>query len=347
MGTLASHSGMSSAGVSSATPSISDLDGYTFRDYHFPSSSAYAPVQLEDDEFGFDPPQKPLTMNDYQVYSPPNDYPLSQWPEFERDDDDLKPSTENPLNMDAYEMDKFISSVLPNSSTAIARYGQMTPPRSDSTASTDSKEEKLSPKSQPVEPQPRKRGKGRPRASETASAPSKTTTTAGRKRKATRKASATIEEGDTPEDQKRKQSLEKNRLAAAKCRINKKEKTERLQRDSQEKAIENAFLKDQIMRMKDEIQQMNAILVTHASCEGCKSPEEIQAHLNALGNDFFSQQLALASQSYGQFPVSLSSLPVMPDTFFPEPTADDMLHPPLPEFNRSAEFEVQTPAPTD
>ncbi|KIW34280.1 uncharacterized protein PV07_01068 [Cladophialophora immunda] len=339
---------MSSAGVSSATPSISDLDGYTFRDYHFPSSSNYAVIQLEDDDFGFDPPQKPLAINDYQVYSPPNDYPMSQWPEFERDDD-LKPSTENPLSMDAYEMDKFITSVLPNSSTAIARYGQMTPPRSDSAASTDSKAEKLSPKSQPADLQPRKRGKGRPKAAETASAPSKTTTTtAGRKRKATRKSSITIEQGDSPEEQKRKQSLEKNRLAAAKCRINKKERTERLQRDSQEKAIENAYLKDQVMRMKDEIQQMNAILVAHANCEGCKSPEEIQAHLNALGNDFFSQQLALASQNFGDFaPVSFSSLPVMPDNFFAGPTDDEMLHPPLPEFNRSAEFEVHTPAPAD
>ncbi|KIY01700.1 uncharacterized protein Z520_01838 [Fonsecaea multimorphosa CBS 102226] len=338
---------MSSAGISSATPSISDLDGYTFRDYQFPASSTFAPVQLEDDEFGFDPPQKPLTTNDYQVYSPPDDYPMSQWPEFDRDDD-LKVSTENPLNVDNYEMDKFITSVLPNPSTAIARYGQMTPPRSNSTASTDSKEEKLSPKSQPLEPQPRKRGKGRPKATETASSPSKTTTTAGRKRKATRKSSTTIEQGDSAEEQKRKQSLEKNRLAAAKCRINKKEKTERLQRDSQEKAIENAYLKDQIMRMKDEIQQMNAILVAHGNCEGCKSPEEIQAHLNALGNDFFSQQLALASQNFGEFPpVNFTSLPVMPDNFFAGTTDDQILHPPLPEFNRSAEFEVHTPAPTD
>ncbi|KIW81968.1 hypothetical protein Z517_04994 [Fonsecaea pedrosoi CBS 271.37] len=345
MATLATHSALSSAGISSATPSISDLDGYTFRDYQFPSSSNFASVQLEDDDFGFDPPQKPLALNDYQVYSPPNDYPMSQWPEFEREDD-LKPSTETPINLDAYEMDKFITSVLPKTSTAVARYGQMTPPRSNSTDSTDSKEEKLSPKSQPADPQPRRRGKGRPKATETDPTPAKTT--AGRKRKATRKASTTIEQGDSPEEQKRKQSLEKNRLAAAKCRINKKERTERLQRDSQEKAIENAYLKDQVMRMKDEIQQMNAILVAHANCEGCKSPEEIQAHLNALGNDFFSQQLALASQHFGEFPpVNFGSLPVMPDNFFAGSTDDEMLHPPLPEFNRSAEFEVHTPAPTD
>ncbi|EXJ75301.1 uncharacterized protein A1O5_01997 [Cladophialophora psammophila CBS 110553] len=346
MGTLASHSGMSSAGIASATPSISDLDGYNFRDYQFPSSTSYAPVSSGDDDFGFDPPQKPLVLNDFQVYSPPDDYAMSQWPEFERDDD-LKPSTEMPLNLDSYEMDKFITSVLPNPTTAISRYGQMTPPRSNSTASSDSKEDKLSPKSQSADPKLRRRGKGRPKATEAASVPPKATT-AGRKRKATRKSSTTIEQGDSPEAQKRKQSLEKNRLAAAKCRINKKEKTEKLQRDSQEKAIENAYLKDQIMRMKDEIQQMNAVLVAHANCEGCKSPEEIQAHLNALGNEFFTQQLALASHNFGEFPqVNFSSIPVLPDTFFPGPSEGDMLHPPLPEFNRSAEFEVHTPAPAD
>merc|ERR1711939_556363 len=47
------------------------------------------------------------------------------------------------------------NSTLPTSSTAVSRYGQMTPPRSNSAASTDSAmfEEKLSPKSiTPEEP---------------------------------------------------------------------------------------------------------------------------------------------------------------------------------------------------
>ncbi|KIW63807.1 hypothetical protein PV04_08779 [Phialophora macrospora] len=342
MAVLGSHSGMSSAGASSATPSISDLDGYTFRDYHFPS--AFSSASAQDDDFGFDPPSKPSGIhNDYTVYSPPDDY-SAQWPDFKLEDE-LKLSTENPLNLDIYEVDKFIASTLPNTKTAVSRFGQMTPARSNSASSTTSNE-KLSPKTFPTET--RKRGKPRTRSAETASANPTKTTTAGRKRKSTRKASTTDEQDGAPDDQRRKQSLEKNRLAAAKCRINKKEKTERLQRDSQTKAVENAYLKDQVMRLKDEIQQMNAILVAHANCDGCKSPEEIQAHVTALGNEFFSQQLALAGHNFADFPqMNFSGLPPLPDDFFSSSPAAQMLHPPLPEFNRSAEFEVHTPLPTD
>jgi len=94
---------------------------------------------------------------------------------------------------------------------------------------------------------------------------------------------------------------------------------------------------------------MNAILVAHANCKGCKSPEEIQAHLSALGNDFFNQQLALADQNFGDFSqMDFSGLSAgLPNNFFAGSAPQHMLHPPLPEFNRTAEFEVHTPLPTD
>ncbi|KAJ9613188.1 hypothetical protein H2200_003129 [Cladophialophora chaetospira] len=339
MALLASHSGMSSAGASSATPSISDLDGYSFRDHQFPSNSSYASAQ--DDDFGFDPPSKPNAVyNDYTVYSPPNDY-ASQWPDFKREDEP-QPSTEVPINLDGLEVDKFSAPAMPQ--TAVSRFGQVTPPRSNSAASSVSKEDKLSPKSVPLKP--RKRSK--PKTEELESAPRAPPKTAGRKRKSTKKLATLEEEDAAPEDSKRKQSLEKNRVAAAKCRINKKEKTERLQRDSHDKAVENAYLKDQVMRMKDEIQQMNAILVAHANCEGCKSPGEIQAHLTALGNDFFSQQFAMNGQNFTGFQqMGFGGLPALSDSYFSSTNADHMLHPPLPEFNRSAEFEVHTPMQAD
>lgn len=333
MGTLTSHSGMSSG-----TPSISDLDGYTIRDYAFPPSSNFA----QDDEFGFDPPQPKAGIldNSYDVYSPPTDLSLSGWPEFERDDD-IKPSLEVPIDLDAYEIDKFMTG-MPKSENSVTRFGQVTPPRSNSAASTDFKtEEKLSPKASP--PERRKRTKTQPKDPEPSAAQPKSIT-AGRKRKSTRKASTTSDGGESHEDQKRKQSLEKNRLAAAKCRVNKKEKTERLQRDSHDKAVENAYLKEQVMRMKDEIQQMNALLVAHASCEGCKSPEEIQGHLNALGNEYLQHQMALARPGFADFSqMNFSEVPVMPDNFY----SQQLLHPPLPEFNRSADFEVHTPMAAD
>lgn len=335
------------SGPSSAVDSINDLDGYTIRDYNFPSANSFTPVQ--DDDFGFDPPAiKAGSLNNYQVYSPPTDLSLPDWPDFQREDD-LKPSTEMPLNLDAYEMDKFINSTLPNPTTAVARFGQMTPPRSNSAASTDSvkfEEKALSPKSMAPEAPRRKRSKAQPK--EEAPAPgTSTTNTPGRKRKSSKKASVS-ERSESPEEQKRKQSLEKNRLAAAKCRMNKKEKTEQLQRDSHDKAVQNAYLKDQVMRMKDEIQQMNAILLAHANCEGCKSPEEIQAHLSHLGNDFFSSHMSMGASNFGDFSqMSFPDLSMMPDSYFASANPNPMLNPPLPEFNRTGEFEVHTPMHTD
>ncbi|KAL2426909.1 hypothetical protein ABEF95_003442 [Exophiala dermatitidis] len=355
------------SGTGSVVDSVSDLDGYTLKDFSFSSAPNYG--SLSEEDFGFDPPQfKPTPLNNYQVYSPPNDLTMGDWPEFGREDD-LKPSTEpRGLNLDAYEIDKYISSSLPDGTSAVARFGQMTPPRSNSAASTDSASDgKLSPKA--TVPESRKRKKSSSKDSEPVSSTpaadeptatttsndttsaaantSTTTSTAGRKRKAPRKASTAASElGDSPEEQKRKQSLEKNRLAAAKCRINKKEKTEKLQRDSHEKAVQNAYLKDQVMRMKDEIQQMNAILFAHASCEGCKAPEEIQAHLSQLGNDLFSQPLTMPTQTFGEYPpLNFPELPALPDNFLSTATPDQLLNPPLPDFDRPAEFEVTTPLP--
>jgi hypothetical protein len=330
------------SGTSSAVDSISDLDGYTITDYNFPASNNFG--TLQEDDFGFDPPQlKPSSQSNYQVYSPPDDLSMPEWPGFEHDED-LKQSNEGRLDLDAYEIDKYINASLPDVNTAVARFGQMTPPRSNSTASTDSKsEDKLSPKSGP--PERRKRSKTQTKEAETTATSTTTTATPGRKRKSSKKSLSTAsDKDDRVEEQKRKQSLEKNRLAAAKCRINKKEKTEQLQRDSHEKAIQNAYLKDQVMRMKDEIQQMNALILAHANCEGCKSPQGIQTHLNNLGNDFFTQQMSLAAPSFNDYPaMDFSAVPAV-DNFF---TGASPNHPPLPEFNRPADFEVHTPMQTD
>jgi len=152
---------------------------------------------------------------------------------------------------------------------------------------------------------------------------------------------------------KRKASLEKNRLAAAKCRINKKEKTEQLQRDSHDKAVHNAFLKDQIMHMKEEIQQMNAMLLAHANCKGCKSPDEIQSHLSQLSNEFLAGQMSsLGGGNYGDYSQMamdgvppISQAPMMSESYFDHDPA--LLNPPLPDFDRTADFEVHTPMQTD
>ena len=289
---------------SSAVASITDLDGYINREYAFGLRS-YGPTQQ--DEFGFDPPSRHFAHPIIDpTYSPPE---MNDWPAFGRQDgnNDMKASQ-------SYEIDKFISQTLPNATTAISRFGQVTPPRTNSEGSiqTAKTEKRGSTKTN---------GHQRKTKQQLKEPEQPATITSGRKRRKTTKAAANKEEIDTAKDAKRRASLEKNRLAAAKCRINKKEKIEQLQRDSHDKVVHNAFLKEQIMRMKEETQRMNAMFLAHANCEGCKSPEEIQKQLFHLGNEFYAQQTVPNGPTYGDFSqmqydgMSVSSRSVLPEEY--------------------------------
>lgn len=302
-------------GSTSIMDNINDLDGYTVRDYNLPSIHAFAPPQ--NDDFGFDPTtMQPSSLAGYQSYSAPTDVSFPEWPDLERDDD-LNPSRVMSMSPVTYEMDKFINSSLPNSSTAVSRYGQMTPPRSHSVTGSAQIAENTSTKSPVPERRRRRRTKAQANAKELTPASTSTATTASRrKRKSTKMGSASTSKGNYPEEQKRKQSLEKNRLAAANCRMNKKEKTEQLQRDSREKAVQNTYLTDQIMHMKGEIQQMNALLLAHANCGECKVPEEIQAHLARLGSDYLNSHMGRGNSNFTDHSSQLtfSELPMMADS---------------------------------
>lgn len=138
-------------------------------------------------------------------------------------------------------------------------------------------------------------------------------------------------------------SLEKNRLAAAKCRVNKKERTDQLQRDSHDKAVENSFLKQTILQMKEEVQQLQTILISHSSSDRCKDPESIHVTLGAAGSENLSTQ---AANSHFQL-----MQPRPRETSMRQLDHGQSLHgdyfqpreaPALPEFNMS-EFEVRTP----
>jgi hypothetical protein len=106
------------------------------------------------------------------------------------------------------------------------------------------------------------------------------------------RSTAATQPATNPEDDRRKMSLEKNRLAAAKCRVNKKEKTDQLQRDSHDKAVENTFLKQMIMQMKEEVLQLQTILTSHSSSDRCRNPDTIHEALGAAGSDSFATQMA-------------------------------------------------------
>lgn len=317
-----------------------DLDGYT--------------IPYETDEFGFDPPtnKHAFTKVEHTLSPPePSDSELlAEWPDFYREGDQKQ------IEPDSYEIDKLISQTLPNATNAISRFGQITPPRTGSTDSglgTEPESSSNSPKSA-VNAAKKKRASKALKESQLQTG----STSSGRKRKASRKAmaAAVTEPISGPDDNKRKASLEKNRLAAAKCRVNKKEKTEILQRDSHNKAIENAYLKDSKMALQAQLRQLHELLLAHANMKDqCNSAEEIQQCLNHLGDQAFTRPMPPNPPVYGAFNgMAMNGMgghpQMIPDNYFPPMGADPsspIMHPPLPDFDRSADFDVNTPMQTD
>lgn len=313
----------------SFAPSVlsdTDLNGFSLSEdsYSFPRPNYAA----ETDEFGFDPPNKPMyPIKMEQTYTPPQD----SLDEFAFDP--IKQSTGVPCSR-ALDLDSEARPL--GAVSAVSRHGQLSPPRSNSESSVEKNVEHKSARQRRITKPTLK-----------AEQQQLQEPVSGRKRKNTRKSSITTT-GNPEEDEKRKQSLEKNRLAAAKCRVNKKEKTEQLQRDSHEKAVHNAFLKDQVMHMKEEVQQMNALLLQHANCEGCKNPEDVQKHLNNLGNEFFAQHMQPISHDFSHFGgMNMDMHDIEHDHYFSPGGEPSLLNPPLPDFDREPDFDVTTPMHND
>lgn len=287
-------------------------------EYSYPPIPA-ASFTSAGDEFGFDPAPSRFGFNSF-----PTKNDLNTPPE---EDDTLNAFSFDPIKPEhkyAAELENLHN--IPPAMNSVIRHGQVTPPRSNSESSAT--------KSNDQKPQRQRRSTKASIKDESQSQ------SAGprSKRRNTRKDSM-VSLSNPEEDEKRKQSLEKNRLAAAKCRVNKKEKTEQLQRDSHDKACQNAFLSEQVMRMKEEIQQMNALLLQHANHEGCKSSEDIQAHLNNMSHDFYPSHMGLPPD-FGNF----GAMSEMEQSNYFSPASDiSMMNPPLPEFDRDAEFDVSTP----
>lgn len=77
-------------------------------------------------------------------------------------------------------------------------------------------------------------------------------------------------------------SLEKNRIAAARCRIKKKEKNEQMLRDSRIKAQENKELRDLLKKMEIEMHRLRAILFAHSNSSKCTMSAQFTEALRLL-----------------------------------------------------------------
>jgi hypothetical protein len=83
-------------------------------------------------------------------------------------------------------------------------------------------------------------------------------------------------------DSKRKLSLEKNRLAAARCRVNKKQRTDHLQESWRELICKNGLLRTTVSDMIEDIRLLQSCLVHHSTTGGCEMPAEIDRTLQRM-----------------------------------------------------------------
>jgi hypothetical protein len=82
----------------------------------------------------------------------------------------------------------------------------------------------------------------------------------------------------TPEE-KRKKFLERNRLAASRCRQKKKEKMQAMQRENEETVQENLRLRSFIQQMELEMQELKQMLLMHnGSCDCSDIKQFIRNH---------------------------------------------------------------------
>jgi hypothetical protein len=240
---------------------------------------------------------------------------------------------------------------LPNTSATMSVYGQVTPPRSNSATSEPSKNGRDPPGAISGQ-STTKRRRGKAQSKNPLTPPEDSNTSKRRKVGARKRTAAAQLQGGNPEDDRRKASLEKNRVAAAKCRVNKKEKTEQLQRDSHTKAQENSQLRGLVETMEAERNNLAAYLGAHASCIDCKNPTQLKEALQIFQEDQIRRRFpALAGDA-----VTANTSPVLSvsDQSMTSGLYDDacltsnysVINPPLPDFNLGGDYDMNSPLPS-
>ena len=126
------------------------------------------------------------------------------------------------------------------------------------------------------------------------------------------------------DDRKRKLSLEKNKIAAANCRM-KRQKQEHLLKDqSRELVSKNTVLKQNVTEMTQQLQELQSMLQLHVLSTGCYKPADIQEALSEQSNGYSLSSMSLCeddeSQSAKSLRQDLSNLDSCP---LPEPASDD------------------------
>ena len=239
---------------------------------------------------------------------------------------------------------------LPNTMSTTSLYGQVTPPRSSSATSEPLRIGRDS-TTAISEQATTKRRRGKAQTKNPLTPPEEDKLPIQRKPSGRKRTSTAHLSVGNPEDDKRKASLEKNRVAAAKCRVNKKEKTEQLQRDSHTKAQENGQLRGLVETMEAERNTLAAYLSAHASCVDCRNPHQLKEALqmfqeNEIRKCFPGLMGEAATENTSPL-LSVSDQSIDSDLYDdPDLASTSAMHPPLPDFDLDGDYDMNSPLPS-
>lgn len=101
------------------------------------------------------------------------------------------------------------------------------------------------------------------------------------------------------QEAKREELLERNRVAASKCRKRKQEQTNNLQESAQRLTIENDMLRQDLMGLQQEIAQLSQMLLSHTKCNSPALEAQIAQFKSTSRHGSFSYSRPGSAHSYG------------------------------------------------
>ena len=234
--------------------------------------------------FGFSPGTSPVPNDikngdDESFFDLASSYtPVSNYGSLVPTDSDYKPSVKNNwYHTISPQSTQQLSRLQIPSTTTRQRYGQFTPP-SETTPTDDSLPfyPAREPKTLPVDTRTghttMKRRRTQP--SQVSEAPSQPVATPCRRKKSSRKQSSIESTADG--NDKRSQFLERNRIAASKCRQKKKEWTSNLETRARELQASKKSLALLVSSLREELLYLKGEALKHTTCD-CHSVREYLA----------------------------------------------------------------------
>lgn len=206
----------------------------------------------------------------FETLSPPDSAILApeEWPAYQ---------------FQSRQLQNVVPSIYPNDTRI--QYGQTTPPDDDEPSLFEYEYEHK--QQQPTQPagassvtggKKRKRGSA---ASHEAAVPPKRSRKSAARSSLAHSSNIAQADSNNPEDIRRSKFLERNRVAASKCRQKKKEWTSNLETRARDLQKNNSSLRLMLGSLKDEILFLKGECLKHTAC-GC---EQIQSFLKQRGND--------------------------------------------------------------